>query len=60
MAYTEFDPAPPVFTTVPLDSMPFFPIGTATTALSASLVRKYMALPTVGYCGGVQLVPLCC
>ena len=36
----ETDPAPPVFVMEPFESIPSLPIGSATTAFVASLVRK--------------------
>lgn len=36
----ETDPAPPVFVMEPLESIPSLPIGSATIAFVASLVRK--------------------
>ena len=48
MALTLLEPAPPVGVTVPPESFPSLEIGTATTALVASLVRKKIAFADEG------------
>jgi len=45
LASSEFEPAPPVGVSLPCDSIPAAPIGSASTWLSFSLVMIYIALP---------------